>query len=1520
MPKDFLYETKQLEHPLDLIERDIYLYGEEFLKTLDDSEFFFHYGISRNNFLTNYHTDISDLRREKVTRNDKAYPFTEQSLKSLMEGFQENILNHITAPKTTSEKRINNSSTKLKAETRTSVRPSEVKKRKTQRNPQQPRPASKKERKAPYPAPQNKENKNLFEEHAKKEFSFFKKNLFKQLKGPFARKSINLREKAFRNAMLEAGIRWGSPKWAELVEKFFPGAKLKAVAQNEQPEIQNEDQPVAQETESTTTIQGEDSAIPEIQNTTTDTAENRTTQETTEEKSQDAQVENPQQDTASPSQSESTKESLESLAKEMAAGEEEAQQEMAGNMADNAITAGDEFVGELKGQKPTTFLASMKKGSELQTSANESKLEQTNEKIPEVETPTGLEPNQGEALPDRTGQIAELEGESEFKPGTEPSEGSQSVGEQLVTPTRIPNSPLINQTFFLPAGDESTNALAAKDAILSLPTRDDSVNTSPGTAPEVPLSGDADPQQAEEAQAKAQQEAEAKKAQADQASKAEVQFENITPVPDGEILTTELNEMPPPPEIGAELELPTEVSADIQEAFDKNAQAHLDQEAAGEYAKNEQAIADLETESEAEKQNTLDEVDSEAEKTRQEQIAAQGQAQAETDQYREQWQAENDAALQDYEQQAAAEYDVTQSDIDSKVNEANAETQNIYQDAETDAQAEQDQAQQQAEQEQESVEKEEPSFWDKITNAVSNFFDKVKKALNDIFDAMRAAVKAIIDKAKELAAKVIDMARDFIVSAIKMFGEALKAIVNVALAAFPKLAKKFNDLIDKAVNLAVDAVNKLAEGLKAVVNALLDILGAVLDKILAAYQAVLNAILSVLEFITVGLIKIIQGLANLGIAVGLAFYKYFLGAMAEEAIGTDITQPISVEKTDDEIAMEKNQGAAQQPETSSEGNTPEDQQNQEFVNKTELSDSDIEMPEGPGEMSPELFKNLNLSALTGSIDLGFNSTPITREQLQEAVASGGENVDGIADSIAESVVGEQQEQLANNQNEERPNPDWENMNDEEKLNEHLRLMDAEPAAPEGPESAGGEPDTGPAAQSPMDIIMKTDRLSVGQRLSFVGRQMLKGMKMWWQKNQVKIYAAIIGILIGAGVIAFFTGGAGLIAVLQVLLQIMTVYFIADAIIRIKTHFFDYLQKAWNGDAEGGGKSLAKALAILISEFVLEYLLKVVGKVLKKIKAALKGTKRFSRAAKAMTRIGNVVRRVGKGIKNTGVKIKNIILKRGRVIFEGLSKAWTKVINTIGDLRQKILKKFGFKRMWAEKSGKYIEIWAEFNPKIMIMRSSTAQFDELTDDQLRRLRQMDGNTELIGKQIDNGLIVSDDFARRFNAGDVDESFDEMMHMNSDDLRDLTTASSKKSTYQLGKGIEAVDGPIPPGFQRHHVIPEATLNNSELRDFFEDIDFDIQDGKINGVALPSSQEALDDAIKNGFTHQQPTIHMGSHIDDYSDNIIDTALDIKIEYDDLILEKGIDEAKRIAKSRMANLAQTTKNGLLNGTIRLN
>lgn len=108
----------------------------------------------------------------------------------------------------------------------------------------------------------------------------------------------------------------------------------------------------------------------------------------------------------------------------------------------------------------------------------------------------------------------------------------------------------------------------------------------------------------------------------------------------------------------------------------------------------------------------------------------------------------------------------------------------------------------------------------------------------------------------------IDLARKVIVAAIKAVGQALIAISNVLLAAFPALKARFQAALRKAVDKAVDIVNKLADGLKKAVQKALDMLGATLDKALQLFEKGLDAIIDAANAVVQGAIKAAQAVVE----------------------------------------------------------------------------------------------------------------------------------------------------------------------------------------------------------------------------------------------------------------------------------------------------------------------------------------------------------------------------------------------------------------------------------------------------------------------------------------------------------------------------------------------------------------------------------------------------------------------------------------------------------------------------------
>lgn len=66
---------------------------------------------------------------------------------------------------------------------------------------------------------------------------------------------------------------------------------------------------------------------------------------------------------------------------------------------------------------------------------------------------------------------------------------------------------------------------------------------------------------------------------------------------------------------------------------------------------------------------------------------------------------------------------------------------------------------------------------------------------------------------------------------------------------------------------------------------------------------------------------------------------------------------------------------------------------------------------------------------------------------------------------------------------------------------------------------------------------------------------------------------------------------------------------------------------------------------------------------------------------------------------------------------------------LNHLSNKILTKFGFKKIWFEKHGKFIELWAEFNSRVLLMRedadgNKTVQVDADGNPMFRDLNSVD----------------------------------------------------------------------------------------------------------------------------------------------------------------------------------------------------
>jgi hypothetical protein len=256
-------------------------------------------------------------------------------------------------------------------------------------------------------------------------------------------------------------------------------------------------------------------------------------------------------------------------------------------------------------------------------------------------------------------------------------------------------------------------------------------------------------------------------------------------------------------------------------------------------------------------------IQEESARARVQQLALRQQAAADVSGERKRWQAENRKIGDDFGANASTRRTELNHQIHDRVNAANVETGTRLTEAEAAAEAERKKADAEAAARKSDLQQKPKSFWDSVKDDVSSVFESVKSAVNAVFDRLRQAVKAIIDAAKAAVRAVLDAARRAVVDLIQAFGEVLKGLISVALAAFPAAAARARAWIDARVKAAVSAVNRAAEALMRAAEAILDGLAKTLDAALSVLQTVFVGALGALQKTANAVFDGMQALARL---------------------------------------------------------------------------------------------------------------------------------------------------------------------------------------------------------------------------------------------------------------------------------------------------------------------------------------------------------------------------------------------------------------------------------------------------------------------------------------------------------------------------------------------------------------------------------------------------------------------------------------------------------------------------------
>jgi hypothetical protein len=466
----------------------------------------------------------------------------------------------------------------------------------------------------------------------------------------------------------------------------------------------------------------------------------------------------------------------------------------------------------------------------------------------------------GEAVPDLEIRLVgdeaeEVDGEA-LQPDTDESslepepEGEEPVAEEVVEEAPENEEFAGNDSLFgwvrglFGGGSSSSNAEDIGEALDAIDTVDDSVETSPGEPPRVPLEGATDPTNMDRNFDEGRTEAEAGRAEAERAVIEGPGREVVQPLEVEEAVAVEGLEQPPmegtdEPE-GMRIFRETPLPAEVQTAFDDRQGAEMQANLADAQAEVSSAAETRDADWDAEIETAQTQNQEAIDQAQVDQEAAVDEQRDNIETEREDTLRSQRDAVESMEEEAEGLREEQQQEIDDEVETREEEIEQEYDDAEVEAEAEVEEGEREAEEEKEEAEREadNQSWWDKVTSWIADAISAVVDAITSIIDAVASVVNGILEAVRDLVVGLINLVSEFIQAAIAAFGELLKGLVNGLLGElFPELAAALTAAIDSAVDLAQQAVAAVADGLVTAVNAVVDAVQAGLNAVLDTFKA-----------------------------------------------------------------------------------------------------------------------------------------------------------------------------------------------------------------------------------------------------------------------------------------------------------------------------------------------------------------------------------------------------------------------------------------------------------------------------------------------------------------------------------------------------------------------------------------------------------------------------------------------------------------------------------------------------------
>ncbi|MEM9213245.1 MAG: DUF4157 domain-containing protein [Cyanobacteria bacterium P01_F01_bin.150] len=433
------------------------------------------------------------------------------------------------------------------------------------------------------------------------------------------------------------------------------------------------------------------------------------------------------------------------------------------------------------------------------------------------------------------------------------------------TPPVAPAPPVAIPTPHVQGSEDGTlsggDAQQIASSVNQLPTQDmGAPSTSAGSPPQLNLTGNADPQKAQE------QKAELNASAADIQSKgledalASMGESDIYPtLPQETLQGTSGGAVGGAAAVIEQSTAGLEAASVIaQEQHGAEIQGAIAQ-AQGEMATQQSDHAATVADERARSQQDIAQLQQE---TLQQQETERANAQAEVSTLRQDWQGEQDTELASAQTEASQLVTDGLAEIETEKGTAESKASEEIQKGEEQAEQERIKGEQQAAAEKHKGQQESSGVFGWMADKVKGFFEGIKNAIKAAFDAARKAIRAAIEKAKELATAAIEAGRKAIVGVIRRVGDALIAVGDRLLAKFPQIRDRYRSFIQDAVNRAEETVNTLAEGLKTGIQKSLDLLGQGLDAALGLLNQGLNAVVSGLSGTISGILQTAQSAAQ----------------------------------------------------------------------------------------------------------------------------------------------------------------------------------------------------------------------------------------------------------------------------------------------------------------------------------------------------------------------------------------------------------------------------------------------------------------------------------------------------------------------------------------------------------------------------------------------------------------------------------------------------------------------------------